>query len=227
MRNSRALAWLLNWYRQSELEGALVLGRMVRVADDPYVIAELTRHAADEARHAWLWQRTIAQLGLPSVRILQSYQSFYGGEGAVPQRLEEVMALTHVFERRVDIEFAEQIRSGDFPEPALRTFTALLHDEQRHLGWIGNWLADHQDLNPLVNWYTEVDRVVATRLRPFRDRLWEVPGLGEELEEAYVLTDDQPHRTGAGTSAAAAGAERSCIGRHRQRRQLPFRGSHV
>ena len=35
MRDRRALAWLLNWYRQSELEGALLLGRMVRYADDP------------------------------------------------------------------------------------------------------------------------------------------------------------------------------------------------
>jgi len=189
MRETRSLAWLLNWYRQSELEGALLLGRMVRVAEDPHLIAELTRHAADEARHAWLWQRTIAQLGLPSVRILRSYQSFYGSEGALPQRLEEVLALTHVFERRVDIEFAEQVRTGNFPEAALRTFTALLHDEQRHLSWIGNWLAQREDLLAVVNWYTEVDRVVSARLRPFRDRLWDVSGLGEELEGAYVLSE--------------------------------------
>jgi hypothetical protein len=72
MRDLRALTWLLNWYRQSELEGALLLGRMVRHAQDPRVIAELTRHAADEARHGWLWQKTIAQLNLPAVRIFRS-----------------------------------------------------------------------------------------------------------------------------------------------------------
>jgi rubrerythrin len=189
MHDSKALAWLLNWYRQSELDGALLLGRMVRVSDDPYVIAELTRHAADEARHAWLWQRAIAQLGLPSVRILRSYQSFYSAEGVMPQRLGEVLALTHVFERRVDVEFAEQVRDGDFPEPAVRTFKALLHDEQRHLSWIAQWLAEHADCGPLVDRYSEIDRTVAARLRPFRDRLWDVPGLGEELKEAYVLTE--------------------------------------
>jgi rubrerythrin len=188
MRNARALAWLLNWYRQSELEGALLLGRMVRVTDDPYVIAELTRHAADEARHAWLWQRAIAELGLASVRILRSYQSFYVTEGAMPQRLAEVLALTHVFERRVDIEFTEQIREGDFPEPAVRTFKALLHDEQRHLSWIAEWLASQTGAPPLVARFSEIDRRVSTGLRPFREHLWDVPGLGEELEEAHVLT---------------------------------------
>ena len=186
MRDRRALAWLLNWYRQSELEGALLLGRMVRVAEDPYVITELTRHAADEARHAWLWQRTIVQLDLPSVRILRSYQSFYAVEGVVPHRLPEVLALTHVFERRVDVEFAEQLRHGDFPRPAVRTFEALLHDEQRHLSWIAAWLAAHPQVSPLIDRYSEVDRIVALRLRPFGDRLWDVPGLGEELTEAYA-----------------------------------------
>lgn len=188
MRDRRTLAWLLNWYRQSELEGALLLGRMVRVADDPYVIGQLTGHAADEARHAWLWQRTIARLNLPSVRILRSYQSFYTTEGAMPQRLGDVLALTHVFERRVDIEFTEQVRDAEFPEAAVRTFKALLRDEQRHLSWIAGWLAEHPDLRPLVDRYTEIDRTVAMRLRPFRDRLWDVPGLGEELKETYALS---------------------------------------
>ena len=189
MRDRRAASWLLNWYRQSELEGALLLGRMVRHADDPYVIAELTRHAADEARHAWLWQRTIAQLGLAPVRILRSYQSFYASDGAAPQRLAEVLALTHVFERRVDMEFAEQLRDPSLPGAMTRTFTALLRDEQRHLNWIAAWLADRPDLQPLLDSYFEVDRLVARRLRPFRDCLWEVPGLGEEIEESRYACD--------------------------------------
>ncbi len=37
MQNPRNLAWRLSWYRQSELEGALLLGRMVRQASDPYL----------------------------------------------------------------------------------------------------------------------------------------------------------------------------------------------
>ena len=30
--NLRSLTWKLNWYRQSELEGALLLGKMIRTA---------------------------------------------------------------------------------------------------------------------------------------------------------------------------------------------------
>jgi rubrerythrin len=181
MRDPRALAWLLNWYRQSELEGALLLGRMVRHTDDPTVLAELTRHAADEARHAWLWQRTIAQLQLAPVRIYRSYQSFYATEGITPQRLAEVLALTHVFEHRVDREFAEQLGDPQLPEAVHRTFRAMLRDEQRHLGWIATWLRERSELQPLVARYTEVDAHVASTLRPFRDCLWNVSGLGEEL----------------------------------------------
>lgn len=182
MRNRRRLSWLLNWYRQSELEGALLLGRMVRHAQDPRMIAELTRHAADEARHAWLWQRAITQLGLMAVRIDRSYQSFYAEEGIIPQSLPEVLALTHVFERRVDVEFGEQLGDRTLPDPVLQTFRALLRDEQRHLGWIAAWLQERPELRRLVDRYGEVDAVVAARLRPFRDRLWDVPGLGGELE---------------------------------------------
>ena len=189
MRDLRALTWLLNWYRQSELEGALLLGRMVRHAQDPKVIAELTRHAADEARHAWLWQRTITQLDLPAVRIFRSYQSFYAADGATPQTLADVLALTHVFERRVDQEFGEQVSDPGLPEVVLRTFRALLRDEQRHLSWIAAWLEERPELGTLVDRYLRIDREVATRLRPFRDRLWDVPELGEELEDARYACD--------------------------------------
>jgi len=184
VRDPRALAWRLNWYRQSELEGALLLGRMVRHADDPVVIGELTRHAADEARHAWLWERAIVASGIEHVRILRSYQSFYADEGVVPQRLAEVLALTHVFERRVDREFGEEILDAGLPRAVAQTFKALLRDEQRHLGWIAEWLRARPELQPVVVEYAEVDRRVAARLRPFRDRLWDLPGLGEELQGA-------------------------------------------
>ena len=189
MHDRRGLAWLLNWYRQSELEGALLLGRMVRHARDPHVLTELTRHAADEARHAWLWQRVIVHLDLAPVRIYRSYQSFYTNEGAVPQTMAEVLALTHVFEKRVDREFGDQLREARLPEAVLRTFRALLRDEQRHLGWIAAWLENRPDARAALERYTEADRTAAQRLRPYRDRLWEVPGLGLEIEEDACADD--------------------------------------
>ena len=47
---TRNLAWKLNWYRQSELEGALLLGRMVGTVDDPYLASRLSRHCAEGGR---------------------------------------------------------------------------------------------------------------------------------------------------------------------------------
>ena len=38
MQGLRSLAWRLNWYRHSELDGALLLGRMIRRATDPYLV---------------------------------------------------------------------------------------------------------------------------------------------------------------------------------------------
>lgn len=191
MPDRRELSWLLHWYRQSELEGALLLGRMCRHAQDAAVLRELTRHAADEARHAWLWQRTIEELGLAPVRIFRSYQSFYAEEGLVPQGMTEVLALTHVFEQRVDREFGEQLARRRFAEPIIRTFTALLRDEQRHLGWIAAWLTIHPEAGRLLGHYRDVDNRVAERLRPFHDHLWDVPGLGEELREREHVAHGQ------------------------------------
>jgi hypothetical protein len=99
-----------------------------------------------------------------------------------------VLALTHVFERRVDREFSDQIGDAELPDAVVRTFRALLKDEQRHLDWIGRWLGERPALEASVDRYTTLDRDIASRLRPFRDCLWEVPGLGEELEELSLVS---------------------------------------
>ncbi|HYE20325.1 MAG TPA: hypothetical protein VEA69_17900 [Tepidisphaeraceae bacterium] len=99
---TRAWSWKLNWFRQSELDGALLLGRMVRSTDDAYLIAALTRHCADEARHSLLWSQAIAAARLPAVRIHRPYQSFYWDQSPPPRTLPEVLVVTHVFEQRVD-----------------------------------------------------------------------------------------------------------------------------
>jgi rubrerythrin len=160
---------------------------MVRYTDDPFVLTELTRHTADEARHAWLWQNTIAQLELPPVRIYRSYQSFYATEGTAPQTLAEVLALTHVFEHRVDREFSSQLDDRRLPNAVHRTFRALLRDEERHLDWVAKWLRERPEFGPLVDRYYEIDSRVAEQLRPYRDRLWDVAGLGDEIVPAPTL----------------------------------------
>jgi len=189
MPERRSLYWRLNWYRQSELEGALLLGRMVRHATDPYLVGRLTRHCADEARHAWLWMRTLETLGLPSVRIRRSYQSFYLDEMSTPRTTLEVLALTHVFEHSVHRHFTDERDRPDVPDAVRVTFSALLRDEQEHLDWIGDWLSAQPDAAAILHRYRGADARVVHRLTPFRERLWDVDGLGEELTD-----DDRAHR---------------------------------
>src|SRR5688572_22477977 len=122
---TRNLAWKLNWYRQSELEGALLLGRIVRLADTSELITRLTKHSADEARHANLWAECIAILGLPIIRIHRSYQSLFLDHGGAPTRMVEVLAFTQIFERRVHKRFNDEIAHPDLPARARATFLTM------------------------------------------------------------------------------------------------------
>jgi hypothetical protein len=181
MHNRRNLSWKLNWYRQSELEGALLLGKMVRQVSDAHLVRQLTKHCADEARHAWLWERTLIALGLDTVRISRSYQSLYLDETGPPRSLPEVLGLTHIFEHRVHRQFTEELEEPGLPTPMRRTLAALLRDEAGHLEWIGEWLSAHPEGERVLERYRAADERLYVRLLPYRDRIWEIAGLGEEI----------------------------------------------
>ncbi|HET6761423.1 MAG TPA: hypothetical protein VFH13_04945, partial [Gemmatimonadaceae bacterium] len=51
--------WLLSYYRESELAGGLLMGRLARETDDDDLRVRLTEHCAEEAGHAWAWTETI------------------------------------------------------------------------------------------------------------------------------------------------------------------------
>ena len=55
--------WILSYYRESELAGGLVMGRLARETDDDDLRVHLTEHCAEEAHHAWLWTETILKVG--------------------------------------------------------------------------------------------------------------------------------------------------------------------
>lgn len=178
----RNLAWRLNWYRQSELEGSLLLGRMVRVAKDSFLVRKLTQHAADEARHSAIWSDAIAESGLPTVRIFRSYQSLYGDKGGLPVGLQEVLAFTQIFERRVHKRFTTELHQQDLPAPARRAFEVMISDEAEHLDWVLQWLRSQSESEPLLQKYQAIDLAVYHEVLPYEEKLWEMAGLGEELE---------------------------------------------
>jgi hypothetical protein len=178
----RNLAWRLNWYRQSELEGALLLGRMVRAANDSFLVRKLTRHAADEARHASLWADAIAEAGVPTIRIFRSYQSLYGDHGGMPVGMQEVLAFTQIFERRVHKRFTAELHQSDLPALARNTFEIMIADESDHLEWVLDWLRTQADSAALLQKYQSIDLAVYHEVLPYENRLWEMAGLGEELQ---------------------------------------------
>ncbi len=178
---TRNLAWKLNWFRQSELDGSLLLGRMVRVAGDGELIARLMKHCADEARHGELWSVCLRQLSLPYIRIHRSYQSFFLEHGGTPTSLTEVLAFTQIFERRVHKVFTDELTAPDLAEPARATFETMIHDEREHLEWVHHWLKPKAEAPALLKKYIEIDNHLYACLLPFFSHLWDIPGLGEEL----------------------------------------------
>jgi rubrerythrin len=176
----RNLAWKLNWYRQSELEGALLLGRMVGTVEDHELILRLTRHATEEAEHSRIWADVIEELELPSVRIFHSYQSFYLRHGGAPATLVDVLAFTHIFEQRVHRRFHEELRRPDTPPTACGAFQRMIQDEKDHLAWVAEWLGTQPEARATLCRYAAIDREVFAELQPYEDCLWKIPGLGRE-----------------------------------------------
>ena len=79
--------WLLSYYRESELAGALLMGRLARETDDDDLRVRLTEHCAEEARHAWAWTETILKVGGSPKHVSETYQSRY--HAAVGNRLAQ------------------------------------------------------------------------------------------------------------------------------------------
>jgi hypothetical protein len=85
--------WILSYYRESELAGGLVMGRLARETDDDDLRVHLTEHCAEEAYHAWLWTQTILKVGGTPKRVAETYQTRYYAEIGMPASLLEILTL--------------------------------------------------------------------------------------------------------------------------------------
>jgi hypothetical protein len=103
---------------------------------------DLTLHFADEARHASLWTSCLEELGTAPFGLARSYQDRYLAAAGLPANLMEVLAITHVFERRVARQYGRH-RRMPLLEPAIaQTLDRILHDERWHLRWVRRALED-------------------------------------------------------------------------------------
>lgn len=172
--------WILSYYRESELAGALIMGRLARETDDDDLRVHLTEHCAEEANHAWLWTRTILDVGGIPQRVSETYQTRYFAEIGQPATELEVLALTQVFEKRVLSHFQDHLRWPNTHPAVARTLKRMIAEEAGHIGWVKLRLDRYgrEKGEPAVadtlRRFAEVDRRVYAGLIEYRERFREL-----------------------------------------------------
>jgi len=189
--------WILSYYRESELAGALVMGRLSQEAEDDALRAKLTEHCAEEARHASLWSDTIQALGAQPRRVRETYQSRYQARLGAPRSMLDVLALTQVFERRVVRHFTAHLSwPGTHPVIA-ETLRTMIADEAGHISWVRDWLNEYAAMHgkavvhAKLREYEAVDREIYAEVMEWRDRLGDLlrcnAAPGEDRSAAAIL----------------------------------------
>lgn len=174
--------WLLSYYRESELAGGLLMGRLARETDDDDLRVRLTEHCAEEAGHAWAWTETILKVGGTPRRVSETYQSRYHAAVGNPSNLLEVLALTQIFERRVVRHFRAHLSwPGTHPE-VRRTLQQLIDEEVGHIRWVKDRLdayaAVHGDavVKEMLDRFQRIDEQVYRELSQYAHCFEQVAG---------------------------------------------------
>ncbi|MBX9686270.1 MAG: ferritin-like domain-containing protein [Candidatus Obscuribacterales bacterium] len=128
--------WLLSFYRTSEISGALFFGRLCKSLRPGPVQHDMSKHFADEAQHAWLWTDCISKLGGNALKLADAYQDQYLSVAGMPANVMEILALTHVFEKRVIRQYALHSRVPDLNPEISATLGKIMDDEHWHLSWV-------------------------------------------------------------------------------------------
>jgi len=172
--------WILSYYRESELAGGLVMGRLARETDDDDLRVHLTEHCAEEAHHAWLWTETILRVGGTPKRVAETYQTRYYTEIGMPASLLEILTLTQVFERRVIRHFRAHLKWPNVHPAVAETLHRMIDDEVGHISWVKDRLdryaAERGEavVAETMRRYTEVDERVYEAAMRYRDNAREL-----------------------------------------------------
>jgi bacterioferritin (cytochrome b1) len=127
---------IFSFYRDAELRGARLLFNLLHHIKDAEAQLKMSRHLADETRHAWLWTKRIADLGAAPVMIDDGYQRRLGMRTGVPKDLIDLLALTVVVEERARSRYKQHAEMPNVDEETLKILKAVTEDETWHLSWI-------------------------------------------------------------------------------------------
>ena len=131
---------ILSFYRASELAGAVLLGRLGLMTKDDRIRVPLTEQCAEEAKHAWLFTKLIADLGGVPERMTQTYQSEVGKVLGLPESVVDILCLTQLLEIET---LAHYQRHAAMPGIDLRvreTLLTVIEDEEGHMDWVAREL---------------------------------------------------------------------------------------
>ena len=175
--------WLVNFYRNSELHGALLMGRLARTLSDPALLVEATTHCATEARHASMLSQAIARSGAAIDPRLGTIQELYAAEGGVPSALVDILVLSETLERRVRESYHRHLREESPHALVAETLRSILSEmEAKHASEHAGWIETALDRSPAhevaaarTRWQT-VDRAVAARLLADLDERFDARG---------------------------------------------------
>jgi bacterioferritin (cytochrome b1) len=136
------LVHVFSYYRSAELHGAsLILRLLGRMPEDGAAQVHLTRHAAEELRHAWLWTQRIVAMGTTPVPVTLGYQERLGLR-LRPRGIAELLALSILVERRSLERYQSHAARDDVDPQTLKVLRVVVADEGWHVEWLTKKLAE-------------------------------------------------------------------------------------
>jgi bacterioferritin (cytochrome b1) len=165
------LVWIFSFYRDAELRGARLLFNLLHHFKDAEAQLKMSRHLADETRHAWLWTKRIADLGAAPKMVDDGYQRRLGLRTGVPKDLIDLLALTVVVEERARSRYLQHAAMPNVDPETLSVLKAVTEDESWHLSWIERQMreiareqGDSERADRALERYRAIDREVYATL---------------------------------------------------------------
>lgn len=162
---------IFSFYRDAELRGARLLFNMIGHLKDSDSQLKMSKHLADETRHAWLWTRRIADLGGSPVMLADGYQRRLGLRTGVPKGIVELLGLTVVVEERAQSRYMAHAGLPNVDADTREVLKGVTEDETWHLSWIEKKMRDiarengcEQDADEILDRYRRIDREVYATL---------------------------------------------------------------
>ena len=133
--------WVMNFFRNSELHGALLMGRLARTLSDTDLLANATRHCATEARHAAMLSETIASVGGRIDPRIETVQERYSSKEAFRHRSSICSCSPRCSKSGCWARTARYMHRNDVHPSVRETLREIIQEmeqeeEGEHAGWI-------------------------------------------------------------------------------------------